>query len=209
MHFLLALAQGVPSLLALGDDAAGWVEKYNDPRLVTHRVQGKVDVNAMVFGPAHLHVVVGRIAARGAPDGLTQLLLDFPGIGPPVGFIERLTQNIFRLQASRRQSGPVSLNQNALRRHQSDEHGRPKSIDEIAQALLAPLRYLLQLCALSAVRVHFVCVQTPDPSHDPRSTAPGLYCPTESDYPAPCIRPRRIDPSSTPAHCRRDRRIQR
>ena len=93
-----------------------------------------------MFRHPHLHVVAGGLTARGPGDRLAQLLLDVPGIGPPVGILERLAQDIVRLQTRRCQRRPVGLDQNALRCHQSHEHGRAKSIDQIAQARFAPMR---------------------------------------------------------------------
>ena len=111
--------------------------------LVPQRLNGEVDVDELVLRHAHLHVVAGGLPARGPRDRLTQLLLDVPGIGPPVGFLEGLAEDVFRLQTGRGQRRPVGLDQDSLGCHQSHEHGWAKSIDEIAQALLTPLRRLL------------------------------------------------------------------
>ena len=143
VEFLVALAQRVLRPLALGDDARGRDEEDDLAGFVPQRLQGEVDVDEMVFRHAHLHVVAGGLPARGPRDGLTQLLLDVRGIGPPVGFLEGLAEDVFRLQTSRRQCRAVGLDQDSLGRHQSHEDGRAKSVDEIAQALLTLLRRLL------------------------------------------------------------------
>ena len=88
MEFLIALAQRILRLLALSDDGRGWNEEYDLTGLVTHRSQREVGINEIVFRRANLHVVAGGFSAPGPRDGLTQLLLDFPGIGPPVGILE-------------------------------------------------------------------------------------------------------------------------
>ncbi len=101
----LAALEPFFSLLALRDDVRGWDEEYD----VTGFIPQELDVNEHVFGRTHLHVVARGLAARATRDGFAQLLLNFPGIGPPVGVLERLAQDIFGFETGRCQRGPVGL----------------------------------------------------------------------------------------------------
>ena len=85
----------------------------------------------------------GRPPPRRPGDRFTQPLLDVRRIGPPVGVLEGFAEHVFRLQTRRRQRRPVGLDEDSERRHQSHEHRRPKSVYEIAQALLTLLRRFL------------------------------------------------------------------